>query len=377
MNSSFTKAVAVISLLLISCVGKIIDESEVICTESNKCQEISSETLKLSSFNTLFDNNFSSESQISISSQGIISSSTILEESNVVILSSTMTSSSSYRLRVSSSIINYHTEWEGGEPYKKIIVDDMDHWGLVGEDKGAYVFPWTDVFHSGSSQVLDENGNPLGHCPEGNLNCQENWNLTTAFVSVDYVKLHLTSKLKVLDYVPASQGNWGWGTAGWWIIPAYDRKMKGATPFDRAAPMGLKSTDWINLEMSFEKGATLTIELKGEGIDENDSNQSPPRFSYDGTGYFESISFPVRAIKRAGWSQPVSYDVTKVSAIGLMRLEASLEEGASFPENVTNSIEFSFRCFSIGESQWDNHCYSSCGFGGERPCSPIDTSRGL
>ncbi|MDB9744014.1 hypothetical protein OAA91_00645 [Fibrobacterales bacterium] len=233
---------------------------------------------------------------------------------------------------------SFNEVWDGGH-YTDINVLMLDEWGLVGLDDGAIIFPRSDVPEGGNSAVIDPNGNYLGFCPPDVASCIENWNIESAIdkyashVGWDntfYYDETLLSDLKITDFVPSSQENWGWATAGWWIIPSYDKSFRGETPFDKAKPMGLTSTSWIVLLLSYPKGETLTIQLKSEDVDESDLNQSPPRLAYMGTGSVDRIEFPVIAIKRAGWSNPSTHDPEKVTAIGLLRMEAGLAEGAQF-----------------------------------------------
>lgn len=238
----------------------------------------------------------------------------------------------------------------------KIEATGLDEWGLHGDAKDAIIVPDADVFSGGNSAVLDPSGAIVGPCPKDDATCTAQWNMSGTFVEVDWTISHFSSQLKITDFVPSSKAGWGWATAGWWVVPAYDATASGETAFDKALVAGLTEDSWISLAVSYTAGQTLTLQLKGEDIDENDALQSPPRFSYDGTGSFEVIDFPMKAIKRAGWSVPATYDAAKVNGIGLLRMEAALAEGAQFPSSAPETTKFEFQCIASGSSKGDNGC---------------------
>lgn len=238
----------------------------------------------------------------------------------------------------------------------KIQAEGLDEWGLHGDAKGSIVVPDADVFSGGSSGVQDPSGAIVGPCPKDDATCTAQWNMSGTFVEVDYTVTHFSSKLKITDFVPSSKAGWGWATAGWWVVPAYDATASGETAFDKAGPAGLTADSWLSMAISYTAGQTLTLQLKGEDIDENDGAQSPPRFSYEGKGTFEVVDFPMKAIKRAGWSVPATYDASKVNGIGLLRMEAALAEGAQFPSSAPETTTFEFACISAGASKGDNSC---------------------
>lgn len=215
----------------------------------------------------------------------------------------------------------------------------IQNWDYEGENHGI-LFPIGDGDSGGNSSVLDMNDKVVSECLEGEPSCFLELNLEGTYEVVDWTVSYMESKLKITDFVPSSQSGWGWATAGWWYIPNYDSLATGESIFDRAAPAGLNEDSWIGLSLEYDKGEVLTIEFKGEGIDENDSLQSPPRYSYTGKGAYDCISFPMSQVKRAYWSQPTTYDVTKVTAIGMLRKEAALSEGAEFPTNVKETTNF-------------------------------------
>lgn len=212
-------------------------------------------------------------------------------------LTSELVSSDSKLGSVSSIMSSFNVV--GG--YKAIDMLQLNESRLMGVDYGAIIFPWSDVANGGNSYVLDKEGAHLGLCPIKDSTCLENWNIGGAFVEVDWAPHHLSSELKITDYAPSSKEGVSWAEAGWWVILNYDKSLQGETPFDNAKPMGLTDGSWIRLEVNYEKGEILTIEFKGEDIDQTDIKQSPPRFSYVGKGYFEVINFPVSSVKRAGW----------------------------------------------------------------------------
>jgi hypothetical protein len=325
----------------------------VACDATNDCETSSSSWVNLSS---LGESSAERLSEVVLSSEFDEMSSIINLSSENLVSSSMRISSSSRFVAVSSVMSSFNEVWDGGS-YNNIRADDIDKWGLVGEDKGAFMFPWTDVMEGGNSQVLDQTGNPIGLCPFDDKPCEENWDISGVFVEVDWTVSHLSSELKVTDFVPSSKESWGWATAGWWFIYSYDKDFRGETPFEKAKPIGLTENSWFSMSISYPKGEILTIELKGEDIDEDDPNQSPPRFSYEGKGRFYSIGFPVRAIKRAGWSVPSTYDPEKVTAVGLLRMEAGLSEGAQFPSVAKEKNRFEFSCIGFGRSNGDNACW--------------------
>lgn len=238
----------------------------------------------------------------------------------------------------------------------KIEASGLDEWGLHGASKDAIIVPDTDYSFGGNSFVLDPVGGVVGPCPQNDATCTANWNMSNTFVEVDWIINHFSSKLKITDWVPNSKDGWGWARAGWWVIPSYDATISGETAFDKSKAAGLTSDSWLSMVISYTAGETLKLELKGEDIDEGDALQSPPRFSYRGTGEFEVVNFPMSAVKRAGWSVPASYDAAKVSAVGFLRLEGALSHGAQFPSNAPLATDFKFKCISSGTSQGDNSC---------------------
>lgn len=238
----------------------------------------------------------------------------------------------------------------------RIKASGLDNWGLHGDAKNSILVPDADVYSGGNSVVLDPNDNIIGPCPTDDATCTPNWDISGTFVEVDFTVQQMNSKLKVTDYVPSSKAGWGFATAGWWVVPNYDESISGETAFDKASPVGLKESSWISMKLSYTQGETLTLQLKGEDIDENDASQSPPRFSYTGTGEMEVVDIPMKAIKRAGWSVPATYDATKMTAIGLLRIEAALAEGAQFPSNAPETTEFKFECIASGDVKGENGC---------------------
>ncbi|MDB9744153.1 T9SS type A sorting domain-containing protein [Fibrobacterales bacterium] len=238
----------------------------------------------------------------------------------------------------------------------KIEASGLDEWGLAGAAKDGIIVPDADVFSGGSSAVLDASGALVGPCPKDDATCTANWDMSGTFVEVDFVTQYFSSSLKITDFVPASKAGWGWATSGWWVVPAYDATASGETAFDKAGPAGLTASSWISMAVSYSAGQTLTIQLKGSDIDEDDGQQSPPRFSYKGTGAFELVNFPMIAVKRAGWSSPADYDAAQVNGIGLLRMEAALAEGAQFPSSAPETTKFELACISSGSAKGDNAC---------------------
>lgn len=238
----------------------------------------------------------------------------------------------------------------------KIEATGLDEWGLHGDAKDGIIVPDADVFSGGNSAVLDPTGSIVGPCPKDDATCTAQWNMSGTFVEVDWTISHFSSQLKITDFVPSSKAGWGWATAGWWVVPSYDATASGETAFDKAGPAGLTADSWISLGVSYTSGQTLTLQLKGGDIDENDGLQSPPRFSYVGKGSFEVIDFPMKAVKRAGWSVPATYDASQVNGIGLLRMEAALAEGAQFPSSAPEATTFEFSCIASGSSKGDNAC---------------------
>lgn len=238
----------------------------------------------------------------------------------------------------------------------KIEASGLDKWGHHGSLKDAIIIPDTDFLAGGNSLILDPSGGVVGPCPKSDATCTPQWNMSQTFVEANWVVNHFASKIKITDFVPSSKAGWGWAAAGWWVIPNYDATASGETAFDKAAPTDLTNDSWISMAISYTMGQTLTLQLKGEDIDENSGLQSPPRFSYAGKGSFEIINFPVKAIKRAGWSVPASYDASRVTAIGLLRLEAALSEGAQFPSSRPLTTDFKLKCMNSGLYKGDNAC---------------------
>lgn len=233
--------------------------------------------------------------------------------------------------------------------YRPIIdLKGIDEWGLLGESKSSIIIPDTDFSQGGNSFVLDPEGEVIGPCVKhdgtifnGNI-CTENWNISATFTQVNNSTSHISSQLRVTDYVPSSKATTGWAYAGWWISPHYDTTQSGDTVFDKSSPIGFSDTTHLQFVMSYSKDEILTIQLKGEGIDENDKLQSPPRFTYIGTGQIEHINIPLSHIKRASWSEPQDYDFSKVSSIGILRLEEALSEGALFPGDSPKATQLEF-----------------------------------
>lgn len=345
---------------LSSCGNLILTEEEVFCDATSDCEVSSSSQLYLSS---LGESSAEGYSEVVLSSESEEKSSVIELSSEKLVSSSMVVSSSSRFVAVSSVMSSFNEVWDGGS-YKYISVEMLDEWGLVGEDKGGIVFPWSDVVEGGNSQVLDQDGNSIGFCPLEDSSCQENWDISGTFdnytVFTGYVGEDafrdiglISSYLQVTDYVPSSKTSWGWGESGWWILPSYDKDFKGDSPFEKVMPIGLKSDSWVHIALNYPKGEGMIIELAGLDINKNDENQSPPRFHYDGKGYGETLSIPLRAIKRAGWSIPYDYDPTLVTGIGLFRMEASMSEGAEFPQGISKKNKLQFACISFSYLKYD------------------------
>jgi hypothetical protein len=239
----------------------------------------------------------------------------------------------------------------------KVEISNVDDQGRFGESKDAIIFPHTDVSLGGSSIIFDpEDNNVVSECPIQEASCSSEKGFSSVFIGDEYHFHRLSSKIKITDYVPSSKPSWGWASAGWWIIPSYDSAVVSENIFDKAKAAGLNKDSWISMLVLYEKGQTLTLQLAGDGIDENDTLQSPPRFSYEGTGKYDQVSFPVKAIKRAVWSIPDTYDISKITAIGLVRREEALSEGSEFPKSILETTELEFVCMAFGSSKGDIAC---------------------
>jgi hypothetical protein len=344
-----------VAALLSGC-GKILVEEET-CESLGNCDDLSSMGL---SHDAIVSEMVLSSELKAISSLGVSNELLSIE----ITSSSVELSSSSRFVAVSSMMSSFNKIWDGGS-YKSIDVANIDEWGLVGDDQGAIILPWSDVVEGGNSTVLDQKGNNLGRCPNDKIDCIENWNIKDAVVRNEagshegvfwHADGYISSQLEITDFVPSSKSGWGWAETGWWVIPSYDKNYKGETPFEKAKAMGLTEESWIHLLLSYNAGEELTLEFRGEDIDVADFYQTPPRFSYEGKGSFESISFSVKSLKRAGWSVPATYDVEKVTALGLLRSVNALAEGAQFPSSSPKRTKLEFSCFSIGLHNGDNVC---------------------
>lgn len=220
----------------------------------------------------------------------------------------------------------------------------------------GFLVPVSDVAEGGTSSVVGVSGYTVTPCPENDESCLYKTDLTSVYSEVDGIVNYFESKLKVTDFVPSSQSGWGWASAGWWYIPNYDSLAEGVSIFDKAQPIELSEDIWLSLEVSYPKDEILTIELKGEDIDEDDSLQTPPRYSYFGTGSFEIVSFPMKLIKRAGWSVPTTYEVSKVTAIGMLRIVGSISKGAAFPSSEAETTNLKFKCIGLDTKGGNNTC---------------------
>jgi hypothetical protein len=318
---------ACISLSLIGLLSSCLFDSEETGESEISSQEVSSST---------DTNEVINQSNSEISENGGLSED--------VVLSSEVESSS------------FSEEIQVTEGNFRIKASGLDSWGLHGDAKNSILVPDADVFSGGNSLVLDPSDNIVGPCPQDDATCSPNWDISGTFVEIDFSVEHLSSKLKITDFVPSSKAGWGFATAGWWVVPSYDESLGGETAFDKASAVGLSESSWISMKLSYSKGETLTLQLKGEDIDENDGLQSPPRFSYTGTGSMEVVDIPMKAIKRAGWSVPATYDASKMTAIGLLRIEAALAEGAQFPSSAPEVTELKFECISSGNQKGENSC---------------------
>lgn len=233
----------------------------------------------------------------------------------------------------------------------------IDEQGYLGFEKTARLVPSSDAIKGGTSEVLGFSGVAIEPCFEVDGPFTEKFDISGALVQYENTLSHFHSKLKVTDYVSTSNDSLGWASSGWWFIPWYDSTAEGESVFDKAKFTNLYESSWLSISLSYSKGDTLTIQLKGEGIDENDSLQSPPRISYVGVGYFEQISLPMKAFRRDTWSVPKDYDASKVSAIGFFRLENALVKGAEFPSSKLVETELKIQCVGSGSSQGDGACH--------------------
>lgn len=232
----------------------------------------------------------------------------------------------------------------------------LDNFGFFGNTKEALILPYSDISEGGISQILGINNDILNTCPKGASSCYSKNSLESTFLEVEGVLSHLESQFKMTDYMPATKDGFGVAKVGWWVIPNYDKNIVAESVFDKAKSIGLTDDSWLSLKISYSKGETLTIKLRGEDINEDDSLQSAPRFSYTGVGSFESVYIPMKAIRRPSCSQPSTYDASKVTAIGLFRIEEALSEGSGFPVSSIGITNFKFACLSSGNSKGDNAC---------------------
>lgn len=216
-------------------------------------------------------------------------------------------------------------------------------WNDMTGKHQVYFVPDADVSYGGNSAVLAPDGSLVGPCPQDDAACVPNWNIAKTQSS----PFSITSKLKVTDFVPSSMMGSGWASAGWWLYPSYNPAMCGTNAFEKSTSFGLDKAGTMIFDLSYTKDMPLTIQFRGAGIDENDANQSPPRFSYTGTGAKQQVSIKVAQVKRAGWSIPTMYDPVGVTGIGFLRLVSANSQGASFPASEPTTTDFEFWSASI------------------------------
>jgi hypothetical protein len=178
-------------------------------------------------------------------------------------------------MRIETSVLCLMAMLLGSVSAFKIEAVGLDKWGHHGSLKDAIIIPDTDFEAGGNSLVIDLLGKVVGPCLKSDINCKPQWEMSNTFVEVDWMINHFSSKLKITDFVPSSKAGWGWAAAGWWVIPNYDPVASGETAFDKAGLAGLTEDSWISMAISYTSGQSLTLQLKGEDIDENDVFKVP------------------------------------------------------------------------------------------------------
>ncbi len=217
-----------------------------------------------------------------------------------------------------------------------ILASQINNNGMAGN--GGIVAD-ADYASGGSSKVEDMSGKCLGPCSGGSV-----WTVGSAIQNNV-----LQSRLRVTNWVTSSASGWGWASAGWWILPNLDTSSVKIPTFGTASPIGLQSAAVLTLSMSYTAGQKLTVQLKGQDINENDINQAPPRYVYTGKGTIETVAIPLSMIKRASWSNPKTYDPAKVTAVGLLRIVGAGSQGAAFPATEPATTDFQLASFN-----WSN-----------------------
>lgn len=240
-------------------------------------------------------------------------------------------------------------------------ISNVDEWGLHGENQDAVIFSESDGNIGGSSTILDSSGNLVGHCPYWDGNCSDNFKVGSSIITSDSSVTRLSSKFRITEYIPSTQSSFGQASLGWWVLPNYDKDYESIGTFSifkTGKAIGLSEDTWLTMNISYTENQKLTIQVRGNYDNETDDSLGIPSISYTGVGSFETFSFPIKALRRSDGKPLDPYYISGMNAIGFLRVEKALTEGASFPSTTPEFTEFGFKCMASGSSKGENICYT-------------------
>lgn len=197
----------------------------------------------------------------------------------------------------------------------KVYFDDpskMDEWGLY---EAGIVAPDSPV--EGGSTVLKFD-DPSCYFGRGTTPGDASWNVADMVETTRnlwHVKLHTESFSNPNGTNPVAY-------AGLWFIPH-------GTNFENAKAADIKKSDKLFLGIAASGKLQIRLKILGDG-----ESDGPPTINYTGTGAGESKIYTMSSFKRANWGGKTTFDstdISKISAIGFVKVVVGSGPGSAFP----------------------------------------------